>query len=339
MDEKIKNRLRTLLFTFIGLTIMGGLIWYVGPDKLLASLVSVSPFWLCLSVAIVLVCYFLRALRWTLLLKPVKNGVRVSNAFWITLIGYMANSVSGTRVGGEFLRAFLMRLREDIGFFESFSSVCVERILDLLGIVAIGVFSLSFFSSNLILPRWFMDSFRIVGIMVLAAIIGLIIGTRKEREFSELLDRLLALIRLPEKWRTKLLNFFKALVVGAQGISTDLRVLVLILGLTLVTWFLRGVSIYTMFIAFSLDLSLGSVLLGSMILQLTFIFPSPPGQAGTYEGAFTAIFVVLGLTLEEVLPMTLLNHVLSFSLTLLLGWIGMAKMNISFQQLKSFREE
>jgi len=269
----------------------------------------------------------------------VKKGVKVSNAFWITLIGYMTNSVSGTRVGGEFLRAFLMKLREDIGFFEGFSSVCVERVLDLLGIVAIGVFSLSFFSSDLVLPQLFVNSFRIVGTLVLAAIMGLILGTRKERELSELLGRLLALIRLPEKWQTKLLDFFKALVVGARGISTDYRSLALILVLTFVTWFLRGVSIYAMFMAFGLDLSPGLVLLGSMILQLTFIFPSPPGQAGTYEGAFAAIFVVLGLTLEEVLPMALLNHVLYFSLMLLLGWIGMAKMNISFQQLKSLREE
>jgi uncharacterized membrane protein YbhN (UPF0104 family) len=76
-----------------------------------------------------------------------------------------------------------------------------------------------------------------------------------------------------------------------------------------------------------------------MILQMTFIFPAPPGLAGTYEGAFAGVFVALGLSLEEILPMSLLNHFLYFSLIFLLGWIGMAKMDVTFQELKSFREK
>ena len=339
MDERIKSRLKTFLFTLIGLSVMAGLIWYMGPEKLLTSFLSVSLSWLFLSIAIILVCFCFRAFRWALLLKPVKNSVAISNTFWITLVGYMVNFISGTRVGGEFLRAFLLKLREDIGFFEGFSSVCVERVLDLLGIVAIGVVSLSFFPSGMTLPRWFIDSFRIVGTLVLIAIIGLIIGTRKEKELSSLLDRILIYIRLPEKWRLKLMDFFKALIIGARGISTDLRSLTIILVLTVIMWFLRAVSIYAMFLSFDLHLSPGLILLGSMILQLTFIFPAPPGLAGTYEGAFVGVFVALGLTLEEVLPMSLLNHFVYFTLIFLLGWFGMAKMNISFQQLKNLREQ
>ncbi len=339
MDENLKSRLKALLFTLIGLSVMAGLIWYVGPEKLLTSFLSVSLSWLCLSIATTLVFFCFRAFRWALLLKPVKNSVAISNTFWITLVGYMVNFISGTRVGGEFLRALLLKLREDIGFFEGFSSVCVERVLDLLGIVAIGVVSLSFLSSGMTLPRWFIDSFQIVGTLVLFAITGLIIGTRKEKELSSLLNRILISIRLPEKWRLKLMDFFKALIVGARGISTDLRSLIMILGLTLVIWLLMAISIYTMFLSFNINLSIGVVLLGSMILQMTFIFPSPPGQAGSYEGAFAGIFVALGLPLEEVLPMSLLNHFIYLSLISLLGWIGMAKMNITFQQLKSLRDQ
>ncbi len=339
MDEKTKSRVKTSLFTLIGLATMGVLIWYVGPGRLLASLLSVSIPWLCLSVAISLIYYYLRAFRWTLLLKPVKNGVVVSNAFWITMIGYMANSLSGTRVGGEFLRAFLMKLREGIGFFEAFSSICVERILDLLGIVTIGVVSLSFFSADIVLPQWFIDSFRLVGAFVLAAITGLIIATRKEEALSDFLMRVLALIRLPENWREKFMYFFKTLIVGARGISTDLGSVFVILVFTVAAWLLQAISVYALFVAFGFDLSLGLALLGSMILQITFILPSPPGQAGTYEGAFVGIFVALGLPLEEILPMSLLNHFVYFSLIVLFGWIGMGKMNISFRELKNLGKQ
>lgn len=339
MNETVRGRLRTLLFTLIGFAVMVGLIWYVGPEKLLASVLSVSPSWLCLSVVFTLLFFILRAIRWTLLLRPVKNAVLISNAFWVTLIGYMANFVSGTRVGGEFLRAILMRLREDIGFVEGFSSVCVERVLDLLGIVAIGVISLSFFPANMPLPEWFMDSLRVVGTFVLVAIVGLIAGTRKERALAGLLDRTLTLIRIPEKWRMRLLDFFKALIVGARGISTDLPSLMVIFFLTLTIWTLQALSVYAMFVAFGLSLSLGLAFLGTMILQLTFILPSPPGLAGTYEGAFAGIFVTLGLTLGEVLPLSLLNHFVYFSLILVLGWVGMVKMDISLQQLRSLLDQ
>jgi len=337
MDEKIKNLAKNLLLISIGFAILGGLIWYTGPERLLTSLLSVSPPWVGLSILITLIFYWFRAFRWVLLLRPIKNRVAVSKAFWITLIGYMANFLTGTRVGGEFLRAFLMKLKEDIGFFEGFSSICVERVLDLLGIVAIGVVSLFFIPSDIALPKWFVDSLRLVGLFVLVAITGLIIGTHKEKALLVFLERLLTLTRLPEEWSMKLMDFSKALIMGARGIGTDLGTTVLILSSTILIWLCQAMSIYSMFIAFGFELPLGLILLGSMVLQLTFILPAPPGLAGTYEGAFVGIFIALGIRLEDALPMSLLNHFLFLSLISLFGWLGMVKMNLSFRELRGIR--
>jgi len=337
MDSKVKSALKSSLLVSIGLAIIAGLVWYTGPERLLTSLLSVSPSWVFFSMSVILLFYLTRAFRWTLLLRPVKNKISISNAFWITLIGYMANFLSGTRVGGEFLRAFLMRVKEDIGFFEGFSSICVERVLDLLGIVLIGVVSLMALPSDIPLPHWFSSSLQIVGAFVLVAIIGLIIGARKETVLLGLLNRTLKFFRLPERWSVRLMDFSKALILGAKGLSTAPRSFAIILVSTVIIWLLQALSIYAMFFAFGLKLSLGMVLLGSMVLQLTFIFPAPPGLAGTYEGAFVGIFAALGLGLEEVLPMSLLNHFLFLSLISLLGWIGMVRMDLSLQDIRDIR--
>jgi len=339
MNEKVKSLIKNSLLILIGFAILSWLIWYTGPERLLASLLSISPSWASVSIVLVLVFYWFRAFRWTLLLRPVKDRVSVSKAFWITLIGYMTNFLSGTRVGGEFLRAFLMKLKEDVGFFEAFSSVCVERVLDLLGIVAIGVISIFLIPPSVNLPRWFMESLRLVGTLVLVALVGLVAGTRKEQALLGFLGRVLSLIRLPEKWRMQLLDFSKALIMGARGIGGDPASIVLIFSSTMVIWLLQALSIYAMFLSFGLGLPFRLVLLGSMVLQLTFILPAPPGLAGTYEGAFVGIFVALGLRIEEVLPMSLLNHFIFLSLISLLGWAGMAKMNLSLEQLRNIRKQ
>lgn len=339
MNEKVKSFVKNSLLVLIGVAILGWLIWYTGPERLLASFLSISLYWASLSMVLVLVFYWFRAFRWALLLRPVKDHISLSKAFWITLIGYMTNFLSGTRVGGEFLRAFLMKLKEDIGFFEAFSSVCVERVLDLLGIVAIGAVSILLIPSNIDLPRWFIDSLRLVGFLVLIALLGLVAGTRKEAALLGLLDHILSLIRLPEKWRMTLLDFSKALIMGARGIGGEPVSLILIFSSTMLIWLLQALSIYAMFLAFGLSLSFGLVLLGSMVFQLTFILPAPPGLAGTYEGAFVGIFVALGLRIEAVLPMSLLNHFIFLSLISLLGWVGMAKMGLSLKQLRNIRKQ
>jgi uncharacterized membrane protein YbhN (UPF0104 family) len=126
-----KNTIRIGASLAIGILLLVALIWWTGIDKIGAAIGSASPLWLAAAAVVILPVYILRAIRWKLLLSPVKKNVRVSNTFWSTAIGSMVNTLIPIRLG-EFVRAYTLGEKEGTGFAPGLSSIVVERTLDLI---------------------------------------------------------------------------------------------------------------------------------------------------------------------------------------------------------------
>ncbi|MCP8318152.1 MAG: flippase-like domain-containing protein, partial [archaeon] len=92
------------------------MIWYVDIEKLYNAIVGSSPILLTYYLLLMLPFFLLRAWRWRVLLVPVKRSVKFSSSFWITMIGFMVNTIIPIRLGGEFVRAFAMDGKEKTGF-------------------------------------------------------------------------------------------------------------------------------------------------------------------------------------------------------------------------------
>src|SRR5205807_59678 len=87
------------------------------------------------SVALVLVEVFLRALKWQILLLPLKRCSlwKLNSA---TLIGLMANNVLPARAG-EFVRAYAGARLAGVPYSTSFATVVIDRVLDGLTVSAL----------------------------------------------------------------------------------------------------------------------------------------------------------------------------------------------------------
>ena len=90
--------------------------------------------------------FLIRALRWKVLLQPVRADTSLRNRFAAVNIGFMANNLLPARVG-EFARAYALSKVEPISMSAALGSLVVERILDALVLMAIllaAIFSPSF---------------------------------------------------------------------------------------------------------------------------------------------------------------------------------------------------
>jgi len=338
MKEGSDERFRILLSSILGIALMIGLLWYVGIEEILGYLYNVSPVWLAASIFVSLSFYLLRAWRWKLLLKPVKNSVHISNALAITVIGYFVNTLIPIRIG-EFIRAFLLKEKEGVGFAEGFSSIVVERVLDVMGIVMLGVIGLYIIPPELSFPYWFIQSLRLVGGLVVIALAGIIVGTRKEKEMLVLAEKTVSVVPLlPGKWRERVLEFAESLIRGARGVGHDLTALVMILLLTAAMWTLQFLNTYFIFKSLNYDVLIVITLLGSMIILLSFILPAPPGFAGTYEAYWSLVFVTgLGLELLPTVAAGVFSHLLFMVITIVLGSLATVWMGIKLGEVLRIR--
>jgi len=331
--------LKTIISLFLGSILLIFMVWYVDIEKLYDAIIRSSPIWLTYYLLLMLPFFLLRAWRWRMLLIPVKSSVKLSNSFWITMIGFMVNVIIPLRLGGEFVRAFAMDGKEKTGFFQSLSSVAVERVLDLLGITLLGLIGIFLLPKEINLPSWFLDTLRMVGIFVVIALLSLMLGIRYEKRLLLLIRQMVSKIpKLPYRWQEKLVNFSKSMIDGGKGLSHNFSTLFFTLISTFMIWFIAFLSTFLIFKAFNYEVPVTIILLGSMLVQLSFILPAPPGYIGTYEVFWSAIFVGLGLSrLDLILATAIVSHLLSNTFIITMGSIGVTSMGLSFKKVMKMK--
>ena len=348
MKRDINLRIRIIFSALLGAALIVGVIWFSDPASLIAQISQANPVPLIAFAFAWIAFYILRAIRWKVLLHPVKKTVGIRNTFWSTNIGYMVNTIIPLRLGGEFARVYALDGKEKIGFSKTVSSVVVERILDLLAISSIGLSGALLLPLQTNLPELSvlgqkLDA-RIIFILIGVAMIGIVvlvmIGTRREKKTLSIISSIIGIIpAIPKSPRDKSNKFSKDLIVGAKGISHSTSTFTLSLVLSIIIWLTQIIATVCVFQAFGMETPMSVLLLGSMIVQLSFILPAPPGFVGTYETYWTLAFLALGISgLDTLLAAGIVSHIISVVLTLSLGSIGISYMGTGIGTVLKFRD-
>ena len=99
-----------------------------------------NPAWLAASIALTMGTYWLRAIRWQILLAPLK-AVRLRSLLSITIIGFSAIFLLGR--AGEVARPIWLARREKVALSGSVATIVVERFLDSIMLIMAFVIALS----------------------------------------------------------------------------------------------------------------------------------------------------------------------------------------------------
>lgn len=106
-----------------------------------ATLLALKWSWLAAASVSVLAGYYVRALRWRVLMRPVKGDPRLWNLLTATVIGFSAITVLGRP--GEFVRPYLIAAKEKVSASSQMAALVLERIYDVLIVLAMFGFALS----------------------------------------------------------------------------------------------------------------------------------------------------------------------------------------------------
>jgi glycosyltransferase 2 family protein len=86
----------------------------------------------------------LRAIRWGVLLSPVKNRIALKSLFSLTLVKYVVNVIPPR--AGEVAASIVLARKEGVSTASVIAASILERILDMMTVVVIFGFYLAFFS-------------------------------------------------------------------------------------------------------------------------------------------------------------------------------------------------
>ncbi len=232
---------------------------------------SADAGWLVASILLAITTFFLRALRWTWLLRPVAR-VPFYPAFVATAFGFAANNLPGKV--GEVLRPALLARSRGLPFSPLLASVLLERVFD-------GAAVLFFFliAAGGGLPNSTGLGKLLVPAVLLLVLVGVVLFSVFQRSATErFLEKLWR--RLPERFQPKARSFAETFVDGFASLK-DPRLLLLVVAGTLAMWFVINVQIYAVLRAFHLDLPFTSSFVVTAAAVLGLMFPTPGGSART----------------------------------------------------------
>lgn len=94
---------------FPGIILLGSFYFAlsdVNPDEILDALAAADMRWILATLPIIVVSHYLRAIRWQIMLSPVKKSVSHFNAFSALMISYLFNNLIPR--SGELARPFIL---------------------------------------------------------------------------------------------------------------------------------------------------------------------------------------------------------------------------------------
>jgi uncharacterized protein (TIRG00374 family) len=313
---------------WLGVAVSVVLLWVaargVSLDEVLDQLRQVRPAWLVPMLVSLFLRFWLTAVRWQFLLRPVKR-VGVHRLFAITMIGFMANNVLPARLG-EFVRAYALGRSEALPASLPFATIVIERIFDGFTLLVFLVGGLSFLRPSKTLV-WAAGLTCVLYLAVLASLVILRTG-RGLGLLTWPLGRLPARLAGPAR---HLLESFRA----GLGVLADARALLVTAGLSVVIWLVNAVGMECIFRAFGLALPPYASFFVLGTIGVALVLPSAPGYIGPLQAGAVQGLALVGVARETAFSLSIVFHLMNYIPVTLVGLAYLSALNLTLGELRT----
>jgi uncharacterized protein (TIRG00374 family) len=275
--------------------------------------------------AVFLAAYAVRGLRWRLLLRPYRVGVR--RVISIYFVAIFINWLLPIR-GGELAKSLMLRRSDGIPVSESLATVTMDKAMDLLPAAVLVA----------LLPATQIHLGHTLLLLLVAALVTLALGVltlaviawRRDRTLAWLTRLLVAM--LPGRVRGRIEPFVRQFVDTLIGLVRRPRLLLATAGFTVLAVCLDATFCYLAFKAVDVDVSVPVVLFGYTLYNLAYMLPTPPGQIGSNELMGLLIFSgVFGVSRTGVGAMFVFSHPWTAILMAISGTICLSSMGLTLR--------
>jgi uncharacterized protein (TIRG00374 family) len=313
-------------------------------EELLNSFRDMEYIYLVPSLIVFIILYWARALRWKMLILPIKP-VRIRQLYSPLMVGFMAG-ILPARVG-EFIRAYLLAKNQDIPFASSLATIVVERLFDLLFLLFLFAWLLVFQSDiwdptitwSGIAVKDLAFQFGIFSVIVIAGLLTFIYLLIRHKSKAVAIVHWL-LTPFPKKWKDKVEHLIEAFSDGLAVVK-NLKSLMNISLSTALVWGLIVLSYFPLYWAFDLqDKSLASaVLVVVMICILITVLPTPAFLGSFNAGVFIALHQILNESEVVSVSFGMVAWAINFGVIIFGGVYYMVHDHISVSKLAHDIEE
>jgi glycosyltransferase 2 family protein len=305
------------------------------------SLTRVHWNWLLLGLVPMFGTYYGRALRWAVFLKPLKEKPSIRNILSATVIGFTAITLFGRP--GEFVRPYLIAVKERVPVTSQFAAWVLERIFDLLMALLVFAFALSRVQASGVQVganlAWVL---AFGGKIVTVLCVALLILILSFRHLAKPVQRRLtnSLRFLPEHRFTKVEKWIEAFVQGVESTRSD-GALLLVFVYSCIEWILIAASYWCLARSYSgmMTFSLVDVLIYVGFVSFGSVVQVPGIGGGMQVVAVVVLTELFGVRLELATSFAILTWLSTFVIIVPIGLLVALKERLDWHNLRRVGRE
>ncbi len=296
-----------------------------------------------LALGLLVGTYFVRVLRWRQLLTPMARPP-LSALFRATMIGFTALFFAG-RAAEMIVRPGALSVKERIHPSASYATVMIERVFDMVMVVA-------FFAINLIFFEYIArdaDAMRLFGwikvtgvLMLFAAAAGIYgLSAFRRGRIAALTYLETRLGWLPKRAHAGVMSLLRHISEGL-AVLHNARGLTITVSYTVLLWLMVAVAHLLVVRAFGIPYSdvpftgavfvMGLSMLGSVV-------PTPGGATGPFHTATAAALAFLGVDHNKAASVAIILHLVIFTPATVFGMYYLVKEGLSLDRLRRMSEQ
>jgi len=297
--------------------------------------------WITASCILALLTYMGRALRWQILLKPVRSRSSLWGLFTATAIGFSAIVLFGRP--GEMVRPYLIAMKEDVSFSSQVGAWFLERVYDLL--MALLIFGLALsqvHASGAMVGepiRWILE---IGGTVVVVAAGVCLMFLMAARLFSATMrQRMLGIVSIvPERYKSRISRTVGAFTDG-MGSTRSSKYVIIVLLYSVLEWALIILCYYCIFQASpeTNRFKLIDVLIFVGFVSFGAVVQIPGIGGGLQVVSIVVLTELFGLALEVSAGVAMVIWAITFVVIVPFGLVLAFREGLDWRRLKSLARE
>lgn len=304
-----------------------------------AALGRVQYWALIPALAVYFVGVWVRAVRWGVLLAPLRQGISPYSLFRVLAIGYMGNDILPARLG-DVIRVYVLSRREGITKSATLATILVERILD--GLTMLGFLAVS--ALFITLNAEMTNTLRVFSIIFVIGLLVFVALAASPDRITTLVQILLGRSPLgrviPEALHARALHVTASFVEGF-AVLRSWQGVVSLLGLSVVAWSAEATMYYIIGAwGFGLSLPIHGYTMTTAAANLSTLVPSSPGFIGVFEGVAKQVLNGLfHLNIDTALSYVVVLHATLLFPVTALGLVYMARESVSWRELAALEKK
>ena len=280
------------------------------------------------ALAAMIASLLLRSVRWRLLFYP-QRGLRLGKFFGVLNVGYLVNNILPLQVG-DLVRAYLLGELQGLSKARTFSTVVVERVVDVLVLSGLLVILMPFIS----VPAWASIPTAVAAGLFLV-LGGMLVGVARSRAW--VLFVLEILLRfVPGRFHENFKGMAESALEGLAVLSRP-GILALVVGWTLVSWLTTSLVLFFMMMAFDLGVPFSAAIFVAVMTSFGFFVPSSPGALGVYHAiSIESLVRVFDIDRGLAASYSMVAYLVFYIPPLVIGLLFLWRERLSWRQLRAW---